>query len=101
MPTQPLSRPEIALITGSSRGLGLEVAKLLAAKGVCTVLTGRSQSQLDESLRDLPGENHMGIVVDFFESLGNPFVVLVGQNLAGNVEEDAFFLINMRSEYFE
>ena len=38
-----------ALVTGSTAGIGLAIAERLAAEGVEVVITGRSQSKLDEA----------------------------------------------------
>ena len=44
--------PEVALITGSSRGIGLEIAKYLAKTGYQVVLNGRSTIE-EEVLSEL------------------------------------------------
>ena len=46
---------EVALITGASRGLGLEIARLFAARGMPLVLTARSEAAL-RAARDELGE---------------------------------------------
>jgi NAD(P)-dependent dehydrogenase (short-subunit alcohol dehydrogenase family) len=38
-----------ALVTGSTAGIGLAIAERLAAEGVETIITGRSQDKLDEA----------------------------------------------------
>ena len=48
----------IALITGGSRGLGLQVAEALGEFGASVVLIARRQAELDDAVRDLAG---MGI----------------------------------------
>ena len=42
-----------ALVTGSARGLGLEMAKGLAAAGATVLLNGRSHARLDEAVRTI------------------------------------------------
>src|SRR4051812_42088939 len=39
-----------ALVTGSTAGIGLEIAKRLAAEGATVVVTGRSQNRLDRAI---------------------------------------------------
>lgn len=55
-------RGKIALVTGSSRGLGLEIARTLGTEGAKVVLTGRDSKVLADSAAMLAG---MGIEVDF------------------------------------
>lgn len=50
------------LITGGSAGIGLEIAKLLAASGNTVIITGRDQVRLDKALTQLDGAT--GIVSD-------------------------------------
>jgi short-subunit dehydrogenase len=57
------------LISGASRGLGRAIAEELAGQGVRLVLSSRSQSDLDELARTLPGgpERHRVVVADLAE----------------------------------
>lgn len=41
---------KVALVTGSTRGIGLEIAKTLAESGATTVLNSRSQASLDKAI---------------------------------------------------
>ncbi|NJK74662.1 MAG: SDR family oxidoreductase [Oscillatoriales cyanobacterium RU_3_3] len=41
---------KVALVTGSGRGLGLEIAKLLAASGARVIVNGRSIERLDRAV---------------------------------------------------
>ncbi len=52
------------LITGGSRGLGLEVARLLAADGYVVTLVARDADSLAAVVRSLPGDGHRSWVVD-------------------------------------
>ncbi|ACK52496.1 short-chain dehydrogenase/reductase SDR [Methylocella silvestris BL2] len=42
-----------ALVTGSTAGIGLEIARKLAAEGADTIICGRTQAKLDSALADL------------------------------------------------
>ena len=59
-----------ALITGSSRGLGKEMAKALLEAGADVIITGRNQSTIDKTITELQeiGPKIDGVVAD----LGNP-----------------------------
>lgn len=50
MPDQQLAQ-KVAIVTGGGRGIGAAIAVRLAALGVITVVCGRSQSPLDETVR--------------------------------------------------
>ena len=54
---------QVAFIAGSSRGIGRAIAATLLAEGAFIVLTGRSESSLEETLADLAtAENHTRIL---------------------------------------
>ena len=57
MPLKPLFdlTGKVALITGGSRGLGLQIAEALGEYGAKVVLTARKQSELDEAKTHLEG----------------------------------------------
>ncbi len=47
---------QVALITGGGKGIGLGVARALAARGVRVALTGRDRSALDSALSRIDGD---------------------------------------------
>lgn len=46
---------KVAVVTGGSSGIGLAIARELAAEGATVVIAGRRQEQLDEAVRALGG----------------------------------------------
>lgn len=46
----------VALVTGAARGMGLEIARRLAAEGVVVWLNGRDESALESAARDIVGD---------------------------------------------
>lgn len=56
------------LITGGSYGIGLEVAKILAAQHTTITLVARSKDKLEQAVRLLPGNGHRSIVADLTRS---------------------------------
>ena len=51
---------EVALVTGASRGLGLEVARLLAQRGLRLILTARGARELERAADEL--RPHTGVI---------------------------------------
>lgn len=76
-----------ALVTGSSQGIGLALAKGLAAAGADVVLNGRDQARLAAAVATIPGAralpfdatNHAEVraAVDAFEAEVGPIDILV------------------------
>lgn len=64
-------RGKWALITGASAGIGLELAKLLAAGGANLVLTARRGERLQKLAADLTAQHHVSIEV-FSADLAQP-----------------------------
>ena len=75
-------RGKNALITGSTAGIGFEVARALAAEGVRVVISGRERRKVDlavQSVIDLGGEAH-GVVSDLTTVEGsNTLLAAAGQ----------------------
>jgi NAD(P)-dependent dehydrogenase (short-subunit alcohol dehydrogenase family) len=56
-----------ALLTGSTAGIGLEIARRLAVEGAEVVITGRNQAKLDQavdSIRASGGDGVRGVLAD-------------------------------------
>ena len=66
---------KVALITGSSRGIGLATAKAFAAEGCRLMLSARSAEQLAEANRRLHGAQN--------EILRSKTIITVGEMAAG------------------
>ena len=54
---------KVALVTGSSRGIGLAIARTLAAEGCRLVLNGRDAKALDQATREVGGDA-IGLAAD-------------------------------------
>lgn len=59
----------VAIVTGSSKGIGLATARLLASEGAKVVLNARGQEDLDAAVADLVAEGHeaIGVAGDVFD----------------------------------
>ena len=57
---------KVALITGSGRGIGREIAVALAQSGAAVAVTGRTKSQVDETFQHILalGGRAIGVVAD-------------------------------------
>ena len=56
-----------ALVTGSTAGIGLEIARKLAVEGAKVIVTGRNQAKLDQavdSIRASGGARVSGVLAD-------------------------------------
>lgn len=51
-------KDRVALVCGSSQGIGAAIARSLAAEGVATLLVARNRNKLEQLLKELPGSNH-------------------------------------------
>ena len=63
-----------AIVTGSTAGIGLAIATSLAREGANVVINGRSQSRVDEAIRqlkkDVPDAQATGVVCDMGTAVG-------------------------------
>ena len=78
-----------ALITGASSGIGLEFAKLLAAKDYDLVLVARRQLRLREIQRDLAGRHNVKvetIAVDLADRNAARFILDSIEQLGADIE---------------
>lgn len=91
----------VALITGSSRGIGFQIAKEFEKRNICTILTGRSQTRLNRALEEINPEKNLAFSVDFskendvdtfLESLLKKQVIpnILVHNFGGRIEGDDF-----------
>jgi 3-oxoacyl-[acyl-carrier protein] reductase len=55
---------QVALVTGGSRGIGLAIARALAAGGARVAVVARDQARAQAAADQLPGEGHRGFAAD-------------------------------------
>ena len=55
---------QVALVTGGTRGIGLAIARELAAGGAKVAVIGRDQARAEAAANTLPGEGHRGYGAD-------------------------------------
>lgn len=90
------------LITGSSQGLGFEIAKILDKQGMRVILTGRNSDRLNYALAQLsstikhvaiPGDltdsNHINTLVNKLKDQ-NIYPTIIIHNLGYSLSEDKF-----------
>lgn len=51
----PQSDATVALVTGANRGLGLEISRRLAARGIVVVMAGRDLARVEAAAAGVPG----------------------------------------------
>ena len=82
-----VNNQQLALITGSSRGIGKAVAINFAKNGIDVVITGRNESRLKKVKES----------INFINSLGYKSYYLSGSNLEDTNKLNNF---NNRNNYF-
>jgi len=83
---------KIALVTGGSRGLGLQIAEALGELGAHLVLTSRKQGDLDQAVAHLAGRGIMAVAIAADLSQSAEVESLVSQVMAQSGQID--ILIN-------
>jgi NAD(P)-dependent dehydrogenase (short-subunit alcohol dehydrogenase family) len=58
------------LVTGASRGIGRECARLLGELGAVVVAVARSRAAVEEAVAGLPGEGHRAVALDVGDEAG-------------------------------
>jgi short-subunit dehydrogenase len=82
-----LSTNSTALITGASRGLGLEIARLLAQQGTNLILTARGSKALDQAAQEL--NEHTAVLAipgDIADPAHAQRLVVAGQERFGQID---------------
>ncbi|MEX1827897.1 SDR family NAD(P)-dependent oxidoreductase [Luteibacter sp. CQ10] len=102
-----------AIVTGSTAGIGLAIAKGLAAAGASVVITGRTQARVDEAIaeirKQLPDARVSGVAADLGTAEGAAKLIAAVQqtdilvNNLGIFEPKDFFAIDDAewSRFFE
>jgi NAD(P)-dependent dehydrogenase (short-subunit alcohol dehydrogenase family) len=78
-------KQQVALVTGSNRGIGFEIAKQLAMKEIDVILTSRNSANGDAAVRKLAREGVKKVVVPMELDVSNQVSV---DSLLDNVEKD-------------
>jgi NAD(P)-dependent dehydrogenase (short-subunit alcohol dehydrogenase family) len=61
---------KLALVTGSTAGIGFAIAKQLAREGATVYVNGRTQARVDHALKEIGGANVKGVAADLSHKAG-------------------------------
>ncbi len=88
-------RDRVCLVTGSTSGIGLETARLLAAEGARVVVTGRDQGRVERAEREVGAA--LGVACDLSEPDAPAALVAQATEALGGVER----LVNNVGEAYQ
>jgi NAD(P)-dependent dehydrogenase (short-subunit alcohol dehydrogenase family) len=77
-------RDRVCVVTGSTRGIGLETARLLVAEGARVVVTGRESGRVETAREDVGAE--LGVACDLREPGGPSALIEEARVRVGSVE---------------
>ena len=77
---------QVALVTGGSRGIGLSIAKELAAAGARVAVVARDGDRAEAAAAGLPGEGHRGFGCDVADSEATTALVKRVEEEMGSLE---------------
>ena len=66
---------KVALVTGSTAGIGFAIARQFAHEGATVYVNGRTQARVDEAVRRIGGDHVKGIVSDLSTRAGSDALV--------------------------
>lgn len=81
-----LMEGQVVIVTGGTRGIGLAIAKAVLAEGARVLITGRSQSSVDEGMAKLADANAHGIPADVASESDTVAVFEKALSLFGKVD---------------
>jgi NAD(P)-dependent dehydrogenase (short-subunit alcohol dehydrogenase family) len=61
---------KLALVTGSTAGIGFSVARQLAREGATVYVNGRTQARVDRAILQIGGASVKGVVADLTTRAG-------------------------------
>lgn len=81
-----LMEGQVVIVTGGTRGIGLAIAKAALAEGARVLITGRSQSSVDEGVAKLADANAHGFPADVASESDTVAVFEKALSLFGKVD---------------
>lgn len=75
------------LVTGSTKGIGFEIARLFLKEGASVLINGRSKSSVNQAILKLKSKNVTGVVADFLDNSQVDKLII-------NIPDDIDILVN-------